>query len=618
MKIINWLNSHKYLLLFVSVGAIFRFYKIDFQSVWLDEIHTLNEADPQKSFKEVYETLLIAEPHPPLYFFIVHIFFKVFGYTTFVARGFSAILGITGLFSIYFLGKELFSKRVGFYAVILLSFNYFHLYYSQDARMYAMMFLTATVSFIYLIRFIRLPSYKSAILFGLCSTLMIYSHFFALFVLVSQYLILLFFVIKPYKVKGTQFFTYCLISGTLTLLLYLPSYGLILKTTEMTSIWIQMPSLDVYTQIFKDFFGQSELVLFFVLLMVILFFIKLFDQKPSQNLYINPINDKLVFSFLILFVWILTTLILPLIRSYTSLPMLINRYFIAILPAIIIIVSIGLYYVKNEIVRYSIISIIVIFSITDIVIVKNYYSNTSKTQFREVSQYIIENNSKKDPVVTSLSWYFPFFLNNDEVKTSLIDSSLDDYVNGMIQDSTKVKSFWYVDAHSRPFKINESTQEYLDENFFLDDNIDLYDTWTKHYNKDLDKFEEIDISEFYPLAEAKGDEIVFWIDDFIQASDTVSISGWAYLNGQDSENSLIQPILIFNNSAIKLLNQKKLRKDVTSSKGGNYNLDKSGFFSKFYTNKLKEGVYKLGIILTNTKTGKKGLVITEKIVEIKS
>ncbi len=535
-----------------------------------------------------------------------------------MARAFSAILGIAGILSIYFLGKELFAKKVGLYAVILLSFNYFHLYYSQDARMYAMMFLTATVSFIYLIKFIKHPSYKSSILFGLCSTLMIYSHFFALFVLVSQYLILLFFVLKPYKVKSTQFFTYCLISGSLTLLLYLPSYGLILKTTEMTSIWIQMPALDVYTQIFKDFFGQSELVLFFVLLMIILFFVKLCNQRSSQNLNINPVDDKLVFSFFILFVWILTTLTLPLIRSYTSLPMLVNRYFIAILPAIIIITAIGLYYVKSKFVRYSFIVVIIIFSITDIVIVKKYYSATTKTQFREVSQYIMENNSNSDPVVTSLSWYFPFFLNNDNVKTTIIDSALDAYVNEMIQDSTKVKSFWYVDAHNRPFKINERTQEYLDKNFFLDENIDLYDTWTKHYNKDLDKFDDIDISHFYPLADAKGDEIVFWIEDFVQTPDTVSISGWAYLNEQDSENSLIQPILLIDNVAIKLLNQKTLRKDVTNSKGGKYNLDKSGFFSKFDTNKLKAGIYKLSIIITDSKTGKQGLVITDKIVEIKN
>ena len=617
MKIIPWIKSNKYLLILVVLGAIFRFYKIDFQSAWLDEIHTLNEADPQKSLSEVYQSLLIAEPHPPLYFFLLHIIFQIFGYTMFVARSFSAILGVAGIFSIYFLGKEFINKKVGLYAAILVVVNYFHLYYSQDARMYSLMFLTATMSFIFLIRFIKVPTYKSAILFGLFSTLMIYSHFFALFVLVSQCLILLIFIFRPVKVKRMRFFTLTMLSGILILLLYLPSYGLILKTTEMTSIWIQMPPLDAYNQIFKDFFGQSEFVIICVLLMVILYFIKLFDKNSVQNFAINPIEDKLIFSFVILFTWILITMLLPLIRTYTSLPMLVNRYFIALLPAIIILVSIGLYYVKSSIVRYSILSTIVLFSITDIIIVKNYFRSPNKTQFREVSQYIIKNNDKNNPVVTSLSWYFPFFLNNETVKNTLIDSSLDAYVNEMIQDSTKIKSFWYVDAHGRPFKVEEVTQQFLDKNFFVDYNINLYDAWTKHYNNYLNDFEEIDISKFYPLKSENGDEIIFWIEDFLQTEDAVSVTGWAFLDGQNAMNSKIEPILIKDGVAIKLLVQRSVRKDVTSSLGNDLNLDDSGFFTKFSTDNLKKGNYTLAISVTNTENGKQGLVVTDKIVDVK-
>ncbi|MCF6131468.1 glycosyltransferase family 39 protein [Flavobacterium wongokense] len=617
MKIINWIKENYIVSGILVVAAILRFYHLDYQSVWLDEIHTINEANPNKSFSEVYQALMVSEPHPPLYFFIVHILFQIFGYTTFVIRFLAAIIGIAGVFSIYLLGREIFNKKVGMYAMGLLTINYFHLYYSQDARMYPLLFLMTTLSFLYLIKFIKQPSYKSAILYGLFSTLMIYCHFFALFALFSQYLILLYFLIKPFGTERKSFFLYCLTSGLMTLVLYLPTYKLFVKTSEITSIWIQMPTLDVYTQFFKDFFGQSEMVLFFIVALVLLFFIQLFKTENSENLAINPKEDKLIFSFFVLFIWILVTLLLPLIRTYTTLPMLINRYFINILPAVIIIVAIGLSYIRNEIVRYGILSIIVLFSLTDIIVVKHYYKSPNKTQFREVTQFILDNNTAKDPVVTSLSWYFPYFLDNGKVHTTIVDGTLDNYVNEMVQDSTKRKSFWYVDAHGRPFKINENTQKYLDENFSVENNIDLYDTWTKHYVKNSSTLMTVDISKYNPLKEKNGDLVNFTVDNFETNEETVKASGWAYLDGIDATNSKMEIVLISNGQAFRMQNQRVKRDDVNTYFKSSKDISNSGYEAKGFVNKFAAGKYQLGILVSNPNEKKEGLILTDKFFEKK-
>jgi len=615
MKAINLIKSNYILIAIMFIAAIARLYHIDFQSVWLDEIHTINESNPSKSFSEVYDALLVSEPHPPLFFFITHIAFKLFGYTTFVARIVSAIIGIAGVFSIFLLGKEIFNKNVGIYSAVLLAFNYFHIYYSQDARMYPLLFLMTVLSFYYLIKFIKKPTYRSVSMYVLFSTLMIYCHFFALFTLVSQYLILSYFIIKPYEIERKKFFIYTLISGIVTIILFLPAYRLFIKTTEITSIWIQMPTLDVYTQFFKDFFGQSEIVLFFVVSLIILFFIQLFSVENTKKFTINPKEDKLLFSFFILFIWLIVTLFLPLVRTYTSLPMLINRYFINILPVIIIVVSMGLYFIKNEVVRYSILSIILLFSVTDIVIVKKYYKQPNKTQFREVTQFIIDNNSNNDPVVTSLSWYFPYFLNNEKVKNTIVDGTLDNYVNEMIQDSTKRKSFWYVDAHNRPYKITEETQKYLESNFSVENNFDLYDTWTKHYVKSTNELSKKDISEFNPIKDKNGDAINFAIEKFESNDEAITIVGWAYLENIASQNSSIELVLISNGKAHLLPKQKMKRDDVTTYFKSEKDLSNSGFESKTYLKKVPSGKYQLGIIISNPIENKKGLVITDKFIE---
>ena len=130
MKIILRLKQNYFLTIILFVSAISRFYHIDYQSLWLDEIHVLNEANLMFSSCQIYDALLGSEPHPPMYFCMVHYMFLLFGYTAFVLIVFLAIIVVLGIYSIYLLGTEIFDKKVGIYASGLLSVNcLFHLYH---------------------------------------------------------------------------------------------------------------------------------------------------------------------------------------------------------------------------------------------------------------------------------------------------------------------------------------------------------------------------------------------------------------------------------------------------------------------------------------------------------
>jgi len=617
MNILNWFKENKLLVIILFIGAFFRFYKIDFQSVWLDEIHTLNEADPKNSISEIYNKLLISEPHPPLYFLLVHFSFKIFGYTTLVLRSLSAIIGLLGIFSIYLLGKEIFNKKVGLLASILLAINYFHIYYSQDGRMYGLLFLTTTLSFYFLVKFIKRCTLKNAIFYAFFSALMIYSHFFALFTLIAQYLILLYFVIKPFETNSKTFFKYSFISGITTLILFIPSFGLFKKTTEIKSIWIQMPTLEVYTQFFKDFFGQSEIVLFFITLLIVFFFIKLFNEKNIEKGSLNPEKDKLVFGFFILIVWITITLILPLIRTYTSLPMLINRYFINIVPAVLILVAIGLYQIKNKTISYGILSLIVVFSITDIVVVKKYYKDPCKTQFREATQFIVKNNDKKEEVFTSLGWYLPYFLNNDKVSNTIIEKQIDLHVSEMSKDSLSVKSFWYFDAHSRPYNPSEATKQFLEQNFVIDKNIDLLDCYAKHFILKTDFKLSFAINKYLPLKKINGERITSNFDTYTENDLKIELSGWAIMENQNMDSSNVYLFLVKGNTSSIVNSEPVQRKDVTESYKNKFNFDNSGFKATIDKGKLQKGDYQLAVAIDDIKNKKNGIILTGKTIIIK-
>jgi 4-amino-4-deoxy-L-arabinose transferase-like glycosyltransferase len=612
---IKKLKENYLLIAIVILATALRVYHIDFQSIWLDEIHTMNEANPKIPLKELYNVIMAGEQMPPLYFYSLYFLFKIFGYTTLVARVYSAIVGIVSVFSIYLLGKEMINKKAGLFAALLLSVNSFHLYYSQDARPYMLFFLFTTFSFYNLIKFLKLPSKKNALYYGITTAMMINTHFFGLFVLFSQYITLLFFLILSKNTQRKGFFVNSFISGIVTLLLFIPSMKVFIKVSEIKDFWIPAPTLDAYTLIFKEFFGNSELVLTLVGLLFIIYFIKLSKEKNTSIEYKSIIENKTIFAFVLLIPWIIIVLLIPLIRSYLSIPMIISRYFISILPALIIILSIAINQFKNKIIQIGIIGLFIVFSLTDIIIVKKYYTNINKAQFRESTQFIIDNNSKKEPVVSSLGWYMPYFFKNEKAYYEIIDKTLDAYIAEMEQDSTKIKPFWLTDGFGSEYVPSETSLKFINENFYIDNNYDGFQAWSKHFILLKDISSTIDISKFKELKPYNGDAFMFNVETFEIANNILNTSGWAYFENQEASKTSLELLFIKDGKAIKLLKQKVSRPDVTSYFKNKFNVDNSGFKSTYDISKFGQGKYQLAIYLFDKSTNKEGLVLTEKFIK---
>jgi len=618
MKLLQFIKQNSILLSILLFGVLLRFYHIDFQSVWLDEIHTLNESNPNLSWIAFYNSLLASDPHPPLYFAFVRILFAVFGYKTIVLRLFSAILGVLGVYAIAILGKEMFNKKVGLIAAFLLSINYFHLYYSQEGRPYIFLVFFTILAFYRLIIFLKTPNRKNAIWHGVFAALMIYGHFFGLFVLFTHYLLMLFFLLLVEKQDRLKFFISLLLSGVVTLVLYLPSLGLFIKSMNITEFWIPAPTLDVYTLIIKEFFGNSELLFPIVGLVFLSYFIKLGKEKDFSISYRSIIENKTIFNFIVLITWIIIVLLIPLIRSYLSVPMLISRYFIVILPALILILAIGISQFQNKVFRTLILSLFFVFSMTDILVIKNYYHTIIKAQFRESTHFISQNNLNNTPVVSSLGWYMPFFLQNEDVHYTIIDSSLEDYIQEMQKDSIRIKPFWYIDGFGRDYKLTESSQNFMNTHFYIENNYDGFQAWTKHFILLKDVPQTLDLSKFGALHQYNGDSFLYNIEMFEIPNNMVKISGWAYFDQQAATNSVIDIVLLKEGEKIaeRLQTQKVIRTDVTSYFKSDFDLSNSGFVVASSILNLIPGKYHLAIYLFNKETKKEGLVVTDKIVLI--
>ena len=97
----NWL-----LFLILTIAFVLRAWKLNYQSLWLDELYTLNETDPHASWGQLFQYLKHNDTAPPLFFIFEKVFLSLFGYTETVARSVSVIAGTLGVWSMYLLGKR--------------------------------------------------------------------------------------------------------------------------------------------------------------------------------------------------------------------------------------------------------------------------------------------------------------------------------------------------------------------------------------------------------------------------------------------------------------------------------------------------------------------------------
>lgn len=137
----------------LGLGLVLRLISLN-QSLWLDEAINVVAAR-NFSFWGMITQYAIADFHPPGWFMILWTWGKVFGYSEIAVRMPSVIIGVLTIYVTYLLGKKLISKNVGLVAAGLLAINPLHIYYSQEARMYALATLAVAVNILLLIKLIK-------------------------------------------------------------------------------------------------------------------------------------------------------------------------------------------------------------------------------------------------------------------------------------------------------------------------------------------------------------------------------------------------------------------------------------------------------------------------------
>ncbi|MBN1811550.1 MAG: glycosyltransferase family 39 protein [Anaerolineae bacterium] len=117
-----------------------------------------------------------ADVHPLLYYFSLHAWIGVTGQTPFAARFFSVVLGMVTMALLWRLAAWCFDRRVGLVVGLLAAANPFHVAYSQEARMYALLGLAAVIAAWGLLRALSEGKLRWWALYAVGAALTLYAH----------------------------------------------------------------------------------------------------------------------------------------------------------------------------------------------------------------------------------------------------------------------------------------------------------------------------------------------------------------------------------------------------------------------------------------------------------
>ena len=154
------------------------------RGIWVDEAISIHQA--HMSLSGMLHNLRATDNHPPLYFLVLWGMVRVLGSGTLAVHVPSIIAGTLLIPAVYITGRELFDRRTGVVAAVFTSIAPLLVWYSQEARPYALFMLFATLAVWAQMRILRDGGVRYWVAYGALTIALIYTHYFSLIPIAIQ------------------------------------------------------------------------------------------------------------------------------------------------------------------------------------------------------------------------------------------------------------------------------------------------------------------------------------------------------------------------------------------------------------------------------------------------
>ncbi|MFP4498229.1 MAG: glycosyltransferase family 39 protein [Vulcanimicrobiota bacterium] len=429
----------------IVIAFIIRLVELGSKSFFVDEGVTIYTSSYPLG-KILPLMMKMGEVHPPLYFWCIHLWKAGYGTFQFLSleaymRLSSVIFGVLSVYFTWLLGKKLFTRQTAFTATFLITISTFHVFYSQELRMYAPLLFLFCLSLYLFLKLLEKPGYLICSLLVVSQALAFHIHYFGLFIPAIEIMFLGYlFLLNHFKKnkedkrninEGELCVTFQKLVQDLSLLMnrlkwVLASLGLslmifswwvpfLLKQTGHQDLGLRKnPDLLMILELFSrlsygeqvtqpEFFGINLFLLLSIIPIALVIY----------TLFLKPLAGQ----FLII-LWLFTPLTIILIAGLTHFHMFEYMYFYIVTPALWLLISSGLSKMKMKYVASLLLILIMVMNMFTF----NNYQNSSYYQpqnWRRVAEYVSDKLEPGEMVIIHPSMmampFSVYFKNNRRI-----------------------------------------------------------------------------------------------------------------------------------------------------------------------------------------------------------
>jgi mannosyltransferase len=433
-------SSKKWLLALVLLAFALRLYRLSAQGVWLDEAFSLAVASAP--IPSLIQALLSDGVHPPLFYFLLRGAIALFGRSEFALRFPSTIFGVLAVPLIYVAGARYFSREHGLLSALMLSLSPFHLWYSQETRMYTIVMALGLAAMFLFLRNLQEEGRGKWIAFALASALAYLTNYFTLLLPLVQLVYLAATLRVNHRALRPWVISQALAFAPLAPWLFA------VYTREVMSFgigWIPRPDLPTIFYSLWDFSlvynGSDPLPVALALLpFIFLFVVGLWpDARPfSAACGATGAGRGGGRPALLLVLWFLLPVALIWMLSVGVLPIYGDRLLITVLPPYLLLLSNGLVRVGQCSRRWEVVTLLLLVASLAVSIFRVYYDRSFyREDWRAAAAYINEQARSDDVIALRQFQYalpFDYYYRAEAgvvaITTNRLTLSMDDIAQG--------------------------------------------------------------------------------------------------------------------------------------------------------------------------------------------
>ncbi len=460
------------------IGFIVRLINLN-QSLWLDEAIGAIAAK-NFTYHQILTNFLRVDNHPPLYYLLLKFWTSIFGYSEISLRFPSVLFGVGTIYVTYLIAKTLTKNRyIPIAVALLMSLSSFFIYYSQEARMYAMAAFLASLAVYFFLKLLEKQNNLYWVLFSVSITCLVFTDYMPVFLLP------VFWIWAILKKRGDKSWLNKFVLSHMPIvgfgILWLPIFlsqkeggAWLLKTVPNWRHIAGGANVKEVALVWSKFvFGRISLVskkLYYILVVL--------SSLPVAISFWGVARSKKV---RIAWFWLVVPLVLGFVIS-VAFPAFIYFRYLYIVPAFCLLAAFGAFSFKSKFVGWVIVGFVVLSNLVSFAI---YISDKTqqREQWRQATEFVESKGNKNNVAIfeypdpfAPYRWYAKGGIEARGVLDSIVvmdSKKVDSLVDSAVVGKTEVYHFEYLRDLSDPQRIVE---ERLRQDGFLplDANGDFY------------------------------------------------------------------------------------------------------------------------------------------------